>query len=96
MPRRAIEKRKAKQRESAADRGYDRRWRKARAIYLAAHPLCVVCEAAGQVTPATVVDHVVRHEGNYRLFWDQRNWQPLCKVHHDEKTRRETGFGGNR
>lgn len=75
-------------RESASGRGYDARWRRARRLHLAEHPLCVSCEAAGIVTPATVVDHIRPHRGDARLFWDQRNWQSLCKVCHDRKTRR--------
>ena len=35
-----------------------------RAAYLARHPLCVPCEAAGRLEPATVVDHVVPHRGD--------------------------------
>jgi 5-methylcytosine-specific restriction enzyme A len=95
MPSRATEKRVIASRKTAAERGYDRRWRKARAAYLASHPICVHCEREGRVTAATVVDHVERHEGQQdRLFWDVRNWQPLCKPCHDRKTREETGFGG--
>jgi 5-methylcytosine-specific restriction enzyme A len=92
MPRRAVETRRSTaSRETAAQRGYDRRWRKARAAYLATHPLCVACEKAGRVTAATVVDHVIRHEGQQDpLFWAVANWQALCKPHHDEKTRRES------
>lgn len=30
------------------------------------------------------------------LFWDQNNWQALCKPHHDAKTAREDGGFGNR
>jgi 5-methylcytosine-specific restriction endonuclease McrA len=35
------------------------------------------------VTEAKVVDHIVPHEGDEALFWDQANWQPLCKTCHD-------------
>jgi 5-methylcytosine-specific restriction enzyme A len=93
MPQRALPPREPVKRESAAARGYDRRWRKARAAYLATHPLCVQCEWSGEVTAATVVDHIVQHEGQQdRLFWDQRNWQALCKPCHDAKTMREGGW----
>ena len=37
-------------------------------------------------TPATVVDHIVPHRGDPQLFWDESNWQPLCKACHDHKT----------
>ena len=38
------------------------------------------------LTPATVVDHVIPHRGDRKLFWDEQNWQPLCKECHDKKT----------
>jgi 5-methylcytosine-specific restriction endonuclease McrA len=58
-------------------------WRKARAVYLFKHPLCVMCQANGHVMAATVVDHITPHKGNIILFWDQSNWQSLCKPCHD-------------
>ncbi|MBR0407649.1 MAG: HNH endonuclease [Clostridia bacterium] len=66
--------------------GYDSRWREARKLCLQLHPLCVKCLEEKKITPATVVDHIVPHRGDQKLFWDQSNWQPLCKRHHDEKT----------
>ncbi len=76
-------------RPSAAARGYDSRWRKARARFLKANPLCVKCKEGGRLVAATVVDHIVPHRGDRQLFWDQRNWQSLCKKCHDQKTRNE-------
>ena len=73
-------------RGGAAFRGYGRKWRDARAAYLKRHPLCVACQAEGKLKPATVVDHIIPHRGNQLLFWDEKNWQPLCKAHHDQKT----------
>ncbi|MEA4896886.1 MAG: HNH endonuclease signature motif containing protein [Eubacteriales bacterium] len=73
-------------RENATERGYGGRWRSARARFLRQHPLCVDCRKAGRLTPATVVDHVVPHRGNEALFWDESNWQALCKPCHDKKT----------
>lgn len=73
-------------RATACKRGYDRRWREARARYLLDHPLCVECETIGQVTAATVVDHIKPHRGDEVLFWDESNWQPLCTYHHNVKT----------
>jgi 5-methylcytosine-specific restriction endonuclease McrA len=29
-----------------------------------------------------VVDHIQPHRGDQRLFWDRRNWQPLCRTCH--------------
>ena len=81
------------QRPSAARRGYGARWRRVRAAYLTRHPICVQCEAAGRLEPATVVDHVLPHRGSARLFWDEANWQGLCKRCHDAKTAREGRWG---
>jgi 5-methylcytosine-specific restriction protein A len=75
-------------RASAALRGYDAEWRKARKLFLVSNPLCVQCAAEGRVVPATVVDHITPHKGNNRLFWDEGNWQPLCATHHNRKTAR--------
>ena len=73
-------------RGSAAERGYDAKWRRARKRFLRSHPLCANCLSQGIVTPATVVDHIVPHRGDRALFWDENNWQPLCKRCHDRKT----------
>lgn len=75
------------ERLSAAIRGYDSRWRKARKLYLKYNPLCKHCEQEGKITPAEVVDHIIPHRGDERLFWDESNWQGLCKRCHDRKTR---------
>ena len=75
-------------RGSAAERGYDVKWRRARKRFLQRHPLCAGCLSRGVLTPATVVDHIVPHRGDPKLFWDETNWQPLCKRCHDQKTGR--------
>lgn len=82
-------------RGSAASRGYDSRWRSARAAYLSHHPLCALCRAEGRYTPASDVDHIRPHRGNDDLFWDQSNWQPLCHKCHSQKTAREDGRWGD-
>ena len=73
-------------RGGAAARGYDSRWRKARAAFLQRNPLCNECMKHGRLTPSTVVDHVIPHRGDQKLFWDEANWQALCKSCHDRKT----------
>jgi 5-methylcytosine-specific restriction protein A len=58
------------------------RWRDRRAAQLAAHPMCVMCKARGVDRPASVANHIKRHEGDYELFWfGQLN--SLCKSCHD-------------
>ena len=74
---------------TTTEKGYTRRWQQARDRFLKTHPLCVRCQAAGKLTPATVVDHIVPHRGDQVLFWDQNNWQALCKPCHDRKTMTE-------
>ena len=73
-------------RESAVERGYGREWRRARAAYLCANPFCAMCITDRKLTLATVVDHIIPHRGDDALFWDESNWQPLCKRCHDKKT----------
>lgn len=58
------------------------------------HPLCRICELAGRVTPASVVDHITPHKGDASLMWGQSNWQALCKPCHDHKTATEDGGFG--
>ena len=81
-------------RPTASARGYGSRWRAARERYLAEHPLCVACLAMGRPRVATVVDHVVPHKGDDRLFWDEANWQALCRHCHAVKTARSDGRWG--
>lgn len=73
---------------------YNWRWRIARAKFLALHPLCRYCAKRGIVEPATVCDHIIKHEGDEVLFWDQANWQPLCKTCHDsaKQTLEKSGY----
>ena len=87
--RREIDERRG----TAASRGYGSRWNDARASYLARHPLCVKCRLQGRVVEATVVDHIKPHRGDNKLFWDERNWQALCKTCHDRKTVSEGRWG---
>lgn len=88
------QRKKEQERGTSTQRGYDSKWRKARLAYLRRHPLCVLCAEEKRVTPAAVVDHVRPHRGDKVLFWDSKNWQPLCKPHHDKKTATEDGGFG--
>jgi 5-methylcytosine-specific restriction protein A len=54
-----------------------------------------MCEDEGHVEAATVVDHKIPHSGDYDRFWDEANWQSLCKRHHDIKTATEDGAFGH-
>lgn len=96
------------ERGTAHERGYTKRWHKARTTYLSRHPLCVECAKHDRVVPATDVDHIIPHRlkealdsGDadriaraQELFWDTKNWQSLCHPHHSRKTAREDGGFG--
>lgn len=86
------EKLYAHKRYSAASRGYNSIWRKARNRFLKANALCVKCKEQGRLTKATVVDHIKPHRGDKVLFWDESNWQALCKSCHDKKTMTEDRY----
>lgn len=62
---------------------YNYTWQQKRARYLAAHPFCVRCRSMGLFVASTVVDHIIPHQGDQKLFWDETNWQALCKFCHD-------------
>lgn len=81
-----------KERATANERGYDSKWRTARNRFLKANPLCIRCKEEGRLVKATVVDHVKPHRGDKKLFWDESNWQALCKRCHDKKTMTEDRY----
>ena len=91
-------------RGSSASRGYGSRWQKARAAFLGANPLCIMCKGLRRLTAADVVDHKTPprlkdalDSGDVKeiakaqaLFWDKNNWQPLCThCHSSDKQRLE-------
>jgi 5-methylcytosine-specific restriction enzyme A len=82
-------------RENAYRRGYDRRWQRVRLAFLQTSPLC--CDPYGvhgdMPELASEVDHVIPHKGNAKMFWDDANWQALCKSCHSRKTMGECGGG---
>lgn len=76
---------------SSSERGYGYKWQKARIRFLQANPLCVMCAAQDRITAAQVVDHIIPHKGDQTLFWDESNWQALCKPHHDRDKAEQEG-----
>lgn len=55
-----------------------------------AEDIGMACVTKGIGLPyATVVDHIVAHRGDTRLFWDSSNWQSLCTLHHSRDKQRE-------
>lgn len=61
-------------REGVTERGYGAKWRFMRMLFLKKHPLCMDCLKRERLTPVTIVDHIVPHRGDERLFWDEGNW----------------------
>jgi len=91
---------KQKDRQSTSQRNneykwmYGRKWQKARAFYLRRHPVCAECAKYNRAVPATDVDHIEPHLGDRAKFWDQANWQALCRGCHSSKTATyDGGFG---
>jgi hypothetical protein len=69
------------------DHWYDSaRWQRIRARQLMDHPLCAMCLQQGLVVPATVVDHVEPHRGDWTKFV-LGPFQSLCKPCHDSPKR---------
>ena len=66
-------------------------WHVRRAWQLHREPYCCMCARQQRFTVATVADHIVPHRGNKGLFWDRKNLQSLCYVHHNNKTNEEQG-----
>ena len=78
-------------RGTSAERGYNSSWRNERKRFLGQYPLCAECLKDNVIATAQIVDHVIPHKGDHILFWDENNWQSLCKRHHDIKTAKEDG-----
>jgi 5-methylcytosine-specific restriction enzyme A len=70
-------------RPTATQRGYDAQWFAASALFKAHNPFCLGCLAIGLSTPTEVVDHIVPHQGDNMLFWNEANWQPACAWHYN-------------
>ncbi|TYB85523.1 HNH endonuclease signature motif containing protein [Oceaniovalibus sp. ACAM 378] len=87
---RARNKRHDRTRPTASQRGYGSAWRKARDLFLKINDRCAWpgCRAL-----ATLVDHIVAHKGDMRLFWDRSNWQPLCTSCHNRRKQKQESRG---
>ncbi|NOG69793.1 HNH endonuclease [Roseicella sp. DB1501] len=78
-------------RGSARSRGYDARWTRVRNAYLAAQPLCQVCEASGRVTVATEVHHRVEIRDAPERRLDASNLVSTCHACHMAEHGRRKG-----
>jgi 5-methylcytosine-specific restriction protein A len=57
-------------------------WRRTRAAFLSAHPLCLDCEAKGLLTAATIPHHDKERLARPDLAFDFDNLVPLCSPCH--------------
>ena len=65
-------------RPTARQRGYDGKWQRESKAFLAL-PQNKLC-ACGCGRAANMVDHIIPHRGDRKLFWDRANWQPMASV----------------
>lgn len=65
-----------KRRPTAQARGYSSKWQLESKAFLAlpANRLC----ACGCGRTANMVDHIIPHRGDMKLFWSRSNWQALA------------------
>lgn len=85
------------QRESARDRGYDRRWERTRRAYLRAHPLCE-CEHCltlpDDMRPAaTDIDHIDGLGPSGPRGHDRTNLRAMSHSHHSRRTAQDQPAG---
>lgn len=87
-------KRYDEQRGDSTRRGYDRAWRKVRAVKVSLNPLCELCVREGKVTPAQEVHHVQPVATNPDLRLALENLVSLCAAHHRHVERHGMPGGG--
>ena len=92
-------------RPTSRQRGYNYRWEKLSARFVAAYPFCVHCLCKKRVNAGAtrrpsargrqlVCDHIVPHRGNRSLLFDHHNLETLCKVPcHDSAKQRVESMG---
>jgi 5-methylcytosine-specific restriction protein A len=86
-------------RRTSQRKGYDAGWRKARAAYLRAHPLCECAECEAVPIPlrpaATEVDHIDGLGPLGPRGYDWSNLRAMTKAHHSRETARNQPGGWN-
>ncbi|MDD4019208.1 MAG: HNH endonuclease signature motif containing protein [Kiritimatiellae bacterium] len=81
-------------RDPEKNKRYGSSWRKIRAAFIKANPLCVRCQQEGRLTPAREVHHIIPlRDGGTN---DINNLMALCRSCHSEITAREGGRWGDR
>jgi 5-methylcytosine-specific restriction protein A len=68
-------------RDAGTAKRYNAEWRKVRTRYIAAHPLCKMCEKEGRFTPAEQIHHIIPlKDGGTNDF---TNLMSVCKSCHN-------------
>lgn len=84
---------------------YGSRWVRLSTAFLKQYPFCVWCLVHGKMNEGAieypsskqrslVIDHIVPHRGDSRLFWDQENWQTLCRYPCHDKHKQQCDVSG--
>ncbi len=60
-------------------------WDRLRLKHLLQQPYCIICNTTARLE----VDHILPHNGNPKLFFNEANLQTLCKQCHSSKTMNE-------
>jgi 5-methylcytosine-specific restriction protein A len=81
-------------RGTRTERGYSNDWYKATRAWMMEDPERIWCSDpfgshGRRLVIGTDTDHITPHRGDPRLFWDESNWQRLCKRCHGLKTKGE-------
>lgn len=71
-------------RSDATQRGYDRQWKKVRAIKISMDPLCEVCKHRGRVTAGEEVHHIMPVRTHPELRTTVSNLMTCCRSCHRE------------
>jgi 5-methylcytosine-specific restriction protein A len=91
--RKAKRRQEDKRRPNARQRGYDERWQRTRAAYLATFPICQ--HPDGCLISATDVHHLDGQGPLGERGHDWSNLQGLCHAHHSKVTATEQKAGWN-
>ena len=65
------------------------RYRAMRRAFLRANPLCRPCRERGHTAAAVEIDHIEPVTKAPERFWDETDWQPICRSCHEGKSARE-------
>ena len=84
LPKSKPRAKKMENRERSSELYHTYRWTKASKIYRELHPLCEDCKKKGIIQAAEVVDHIIPYPV-CEDFFDEQNWQSLCKKCNIEK-----------